>query len=58
MSKYQHDDSPIYLDGTDIPKNKLNITDSELIHEIENNLLSEAYEIFSSKINSKTKFIV
>ena len=39
MSKYQLDSSPIYIDVTDIPKNKLNIDDSELIHEVENNLL-------------------
>lgn len=56
MSKYRHDHSPIYLNGTDVPKNKLDIKDSELIHEIENNLLTEAYEIFSSKLSNKTKF--
>lgn len=56
MSKYQHDESPIYIDGTDIPKNKLNITNSQLLHEIENNLLKEAYTLFASKINNQTKF--
>lgn len=56
MSKYQLDDSPIYIDGSDVPKNKLNITDSELIHEIENNLLIEAYEKFSHSLNEDTKF--
>lgn len=56
MSKYQLDSSPIYIDGTDIPKNKLDITDSELIHEIEYNLLTQAYEEFSSKLNEQTIF--
>lgn len=57
MSKYQLDNSPIYVDGTDIPKNKLEISDSELIHEIELNLLTEAYEQFSSQLNNKTTLI-
>ena len=56
MSKYQLDSSPIYIDGTDIPKNKLDIIDSELIHEIEHNLLTEAYEQFSSQLNKQTTF--
>ena len=56
MSKYQLDSSPIYIDGTDIPKNKLDITDSELIHEIEHNLLTQAYEQFSSQLNKETIF--
>ncbi len=56
MSKYQLDSSPIYIDGTDIPKNKLKITDSELIHEIEHNLLTQAYEQFSSQLNKQTTF--
>jgi cell filamentation protein len=57
MSKYQLDDSPVYIDGSDIPKNKLDITSSELIHEIENNLLIEAYEKFSHELNENTKFV-
>jgi len=56
MSKYQLDNSPIYIDGTDIPKNKLDIIDSELIHEIEHNLLTQAYEQFSSQLNKETIF--
>ena len=56
MSKYQLDISPIYIDGTDIPKNKLELQDSDLIHEIENNLLTEAYQNFLSKIDDNTKF--
>lgn len=56
MSKYQLDNSPIYIDGTDIPKNKLDIINSELIHEIENNLLTQAYEQFSIQLNKETVF--
>jgi len=44
MSKYQLDDSSIYIDGSDVPKNKLDITDPAIIHEVENNLLLQAYK--------------
>ena len=54
MSKYRLDESPIYIEGTDVPKNKLGIKEAVLIHEIENNLLLEAYEYFSSQITKKT----
>ena len=56
MSKYQLDDSPIYIDGSDVPKNKLDITDPSVIHEIENNLLLQAYKQFSSELNKNTQF--
>lgn len=56
MSKYRLDESPIYLEGTDVPKNKLGIADADIIHEIENNLLFQAYEKFSSQITEKTLF--
>ena len=56
MSKYQLDDSPIYIDGSDVPKNKLDVVEPELIHEIENNLLVQAYEKFSHELNENTKF--
>lgn len=56
MSKYRLDESPIYIEGTDVPKNKLGIVDADIIHEIENNLLLEAYEKFSSQITKKTLF--
>jgi len=54
MSKYQLKDSRIYIKGTDIPKNKLDITDAALIHQIENNLLTEAYSNFTKAITSHT----
>ena len=34
-SKYLLESSSIYLDGTDIPHNKLGITNSEELHELE-----------------------
>ena len=43
MSKYRFNHSSIYIDGTDVPHNKFNITSSEDIHEAENILLEEAY---------------
>lgn len=54
MSKYRLDESPIYLEGSEVPKNKLGIKEAELIHEIENNLLLQAYEHFASQITEKT----
>lgn len=54
MSKYQLKESHIYLNGTDIPKNKLNITDSNLLHQIENELLVEAYSHFSKQLSKDT----
>ena len=45
-SKYQLKESSLYVDGTDVPQNKLNINNSEEIHEIERELIEEAYIIF------------
>ena len=56
MSKYRLEESPIYLEGSEVPKNKLGIKEAELIHEIENNLLLQAYEHFSSNITEQTLF--
>lgn len=56
MSKYQLDESHIYISGSDIPKNKLDITDAEVIHEIENDLLIEAYEKFLNELSDNTNF--
>jgi len=52
MSKYRFNHSSIYLDGTDIPKNRLNIIDSDEIHEIENTLLEQAYSILTKQVNA------
>ena len=55
-SKYQLKNNSFYIDGTDVPKNKHNITDSHTIHEIEKELIADAYEIFFGELNYKTIF--
>jgi len=56
MSKYQFRESDLYLPGTDIPKNKLGIEDPGLLHEVEEALLQEAYQIFIAELESKVRF--
>ena len=54
MSKYRFKYSSIYIEGTDVPKNKLDIVSSDDIHEAENLLLEQAYLTLTEQINSKT----
>ncbi len=54
MSKYRFNHSSIYIDGTDVPHNKLNIKTSEDIHEAENILLEEAYTQLTRLITKNT----
>lgn len=56
MSKYQFTESDIYLPGTEIPRNRLGITEPELLYEIEANLLQQAYQIFISELDFATRF--
>lgn len=56
MSKYQFQESDIYLPGTDIPKNRLGITEADLLHEIEATLLQQAYQIFIAELQPATRF--
>jgi cell filamentation protein len=56
VSKYQFSASDIYLTGTDIPKNRLGITEPELLHEIEQSLLQQAYQAFIAECESNTRF--
>lgn len=56
MSKYQFLQSDIYLPGTDLPINLLNIDDGEILHEIESQLLQQAYQTFVSELNTDTQF--
>ena len=51
--KYQLSESWIYIEGTDIPQNRLDIKDSQLIHAIEKKLLDKAYLKFSSELDSQ-----
>lgn len=56
MSKYQFRESDLYLPGTDIPKNKFGIEDAGLLHEIEEALLQQAYQIFIAELESTICF--
>lgn len=56
MSKYQFNASDIYLPGTDIPKNRLGITEPEQLHEVEETLLRQAYQIFIAECEPATRF--
>jgi len=56
VSKYQFSASEIYLPGTDIPKNRLGISEPELLHEVEETLLQQAYQIFIAECEPATRF--
>ena len=56
MSKYQFKESNIYLPGTDIPRNRLGIEDPDLLHEIEETLLQQAYQTFIAECEPTTRF--
>ena len=56
MSKYQFRESDIYIPGADIPKNRLGIEDSGLLHEIEESLLQDADQIFIAELEPSTRF--
>jgi len=55
-SKYKIQSSEIYIENSDIPKNKLNIEDSIQIHELEKELLREAYQVFFDELDENTIF--
>jgi cell filamentation protein len=38
-SKYRLESSDIYLPGTDVPKNRAGITETESLHEVERELI-------------------
>lgn len=54
--KYYPPSGHIYYENSDIPINKLEIHDSELLHEIEAELLLVAYEHFHNALNESTRF--
>lgn len=56
MSKYQFNASDIYLPGTDIPKNRLGITEPDLLHQVEETLLQQAYQTFIAECEPDTRF--
>ena len=55
-SKYHLKNNDFYIDGTDIPRNKFNISDSEILHEIEKELLEEAYQLFFDELTEDSIF--
>ncbi len=55
-SKYKSQTSSIYLKNSDVPKNKLGIEGSEQIHELERELLEEAYDVFYDELDENTVF--
>jgi len=56
VSKYQFTASDIYLPGSDIPKNHLGISEPELLHEVEETLLQQAYQTLISECESNPRF--
>ena len=56
MSKYQFQTSDIYQPGTDLPINRLNIGDAEILQEVEAQLLQQAYQTFVSELTADTRF--
>jgi len=52
--KYHFNQSSIYIDGTDVPKNKKNIKDSKFIHALEKKLLDNAYLQLTKELNNRT----
>ena len=56
MSKYRFEASDIYLPGTEIPVNRLGIQDAELLGEIEETLLQQAYQTVIDELGPATRF--
>jgi len=52
--KYHFNHSSIYIEGTDVPKNKKNIKDTKFIHTLEKKLLDSAYLQLSKELNNQT----
>lgn len=56
MSKYRFAESSIYLSGTDLPRNRLGVTDAETLHSLETELLSSAFELFVQDLDDSVVF--
>ena len=56
MSKYQFKESDIYLPGTDIPRNRMGITESDVLHAVESELLQSAFRLFLADLDETTRF--
>ncbi len=55
-SKYKLQRNSFYIDGTDIPTNKLGIEESEVLHQLEKEFLEESYSTFFNELNDATIF--
>lgn len=55
-SKYRLENNHFYIGGSDVPKNKLDVININEIHELEKELLTEAYQIFYDELNEDTIF--
>jgi len=55
-SKYQLNINSFYYQNTNIPINKFNIKDSNEIQDLEETLITEAYIVFTKKLNIDTVF--
>ena len=49
-SKYRFVKSDIYYPNSNVPKNRLNIKDPQKLHQLESELLEEAYKIFIDEL--------
>ena len=56
VSKYQFQQSLIYQPNTDIPINKLGITDAQVLNEFENELLDSAFQQYADQLDADTEF--
>jgi len=56
MPKYTQDKNFIYYENTNIPINKLNIRNLEILEEEERKLLLKGYEYFHKKLSEETIF--
>jgi len=54
--KYYPPSNHIYYENSDVPINKLDIKDPQLIHELERELLFKAYEYFHIALSEETLF--
>ena len=55
-SKYQLKNNHFYIENTDVPQNKFDISDAAVIHELEKELLKESYQLLFDEMNEETVF--
>lgn len=56
FDKYKLQRNSFYIDGTDIPTNKLKIEESAVLHQLEKEFLEESYTIIYNELNDSTLF--